>query len=260
MAFETLLVARDGGLTLVTLNRPKQLNAINRTMVRELDELAASLEVDGTARVVVFTGAGDRAFLAGADIGEFQGLTPIEALTFGQRIQRLYSRLEALPQMTIAAVNGFALGGGCELTQCCDLVLAADTARFGQPEINLGVIPGAGGTQRLARVVGMHRAKELNFLGEMIDAQEAHRIGLANRVVPADRLLDEARALAAKLMTKAPLTLRLLKEAMNEGYDLDLPKALAIEAKAWAVAFSTEDRAEGVAAFLEKRKPSFRGR
>ena len=133
-------------------------------------------------------------------------------------------------------------------------------ARFGQPEVNLGVIPGAGGTQRLARIVGMHRAKELNLLGEMIDAQEAHRIGLANRVVPADRLLAEARALADKLIAKAPLTLRLLKEAMNEGADLDLPKALAIEAKAWAVVYSTEDKSEGVAAFLEKRKPAFRGR
>lgn len=260
MTFETLLVERDGMLVTVTLNRPKQLNAINRTMVRELDELASALEADGGVRVVIFTGAGDRAFLAGADISEFQGLTPIEALGFSQRIQRLYSRIEALPQVTIAAVNGFALGGGCELTQCCDLVLAAERARFGQPEINLGVLPGAGGTQRLARLVGMHRAKELNLLGEMIDAQEAHRMGLVNRVVPADGLMAEARALAERLLTKAPLTLRLIKEAMNEGYDLDLPKGLALEAKAWAVAFSTEDKGEGVAAFLEKRKPSFRGK
>jgi enoyl-CoA hydratase len=257
---DTLLVERDGGLVTVTLNRPKQLNAINRIMVRELDELAAALETDPDARVVVLTGAGDRAFLAGADIGEFQGLTPIEALSFSQRIQRLYSRIEALPQVTIAAVSGFALGGGCELIQCCDLVLAAETARFGQPEVNLGVTPAAGGTQRLARLVGMHRAKELNLLGEMIDAQEAHRIGLVNRVVPPGELMAAARALAAKLMTKAPITLRLIKEAMNEGYDLDLPKGLAIEAKAWAVAYSTEDKIEGVAAFLEKRKPTFRGR
>ena len=262
MAFETILVERerDGKLVLVTFNRPKQLNAINRAVVRELDELCASLEGDPLARVVLFTGAGERAFVAGADIGEFVGLTPVEALTFGQRIQRLFSRIEALPQVTIAAVNGFALGGGCELTQCCDLVLAAETARFGQPEVNLGVIPAAGGTQRLARVVGMHRAKELNLLGEMIDAGEAHRIGIANRVVPAAGLMTEARALADKLIAKAPITLRLIKEAMNEGYDLDLPKGLAIEAKAWAVVYSTEDKTEGVAAFLEKRKPAFRGR
>jgi len=264
MAFETLLVEREGAVVTVTLNRPKQLNAINRTMVRELDELAAGLETeppgDGGARVVIFTGAGDRAFLAGADISEFHGLTAIEALSFGQRIQRLYSRIEALPQVTIAAVNGFALGGGCELTQACDLVLAAEGARFGQPEVNLGVIPGAGGTQRLARLVGLHRAKELNFLGEMIDAPEAYRIGLVNRVVSADRLMAEARALAEKLLAKSPLTLRMIKEAMNEGYDLDLPKGLAVEAKAFALAFSTEDRAEGVAAFLGKRKPAFKGR
>jgi enoyl-CoA hydratase len=209
---------------------------------------------------VIVTGAGDRAFMAGADITEFQGLTPVDSLAFDQRIQRLFSRLEALPQVTIAAVNGFALGGGCELTLCCDLVVAAESARFGQPEVNLGVIPGAGGTQRLARIVGMHRAKELNLLGEMIDAREAHRIGIANRVVPADQLVAEARALADKLLAKAPLTLRLIKDAMNDGYDLDLPKGLALEAKSWAVVFSTEDRAEGVSAFLEKRKPTFKGK
>jgi enoyl-CoA hydratase len=264
MAFETLLVEHDGGLATVTLNRPRQLNALNGTMVRELDELAARFEAGfhdaRSPRVVIVTGAGDRAFMAGADITEFQGLTPVDSLTFDQRIQRLYARLEALPQITIAAVNGFALGGGCELTQCCDLVVAAESARFGQPEVNLGVIPGAGGTQRLARIVGMHRAKELNLLGEMIDAQESYRIGLVNRVVPAARLMVEARALADKLLAKAPLTLRLIKEAMNEGYDLDLPKGLALEAKSWAVVFSTEDRAEGVSAFLEKRKPVFKGK
>jgi len=260
MAFETLLVTREGGIVTVTVNRPKQLNAINLTVMRELDEVAAGLEDDADARVVIFTGAGDRAFLAGADISGFQGLTPITALTFGQKIQRLYSRIEALPQVTIAAVNGFALGGGCELTLCCDLVLAAETARFGQPEINLGLIPGAGGTQRLPRLVGLHRAKEIDFLGEMIDAQEAYRIGLANRVVPADRLMAEARALAEKILARPAVALRMIKEAMNEGYDLDLPKGLAIEAKAWAVAFASEDRAEGVAAFLEKRKPAFKGR
>jgi enoyl-CoA hydratase len=259
MVFETLQVDREGPVVAVTLNRAKQLNAINRVMVRELDELATELEGDHTARVVIVTGAGDRAFLAGADITEFQGPTPVQALAFSQRIQRLYSRIEALPQVTLAAVNGFALGGGCELTLCCDLVLASETARFGQPEINLGVIPGAGGTQRLARLVGLHRAKEICYLGEMIDAAEAYRIGLVNRVVPADRLLAEARALAEKLAARAPVALRMIKEAMNDGYDLDLPKGLALEAKAWAVAFSTADKREGVAAFLEKRKPAFTG-
>jgi enoyl-CoA hydratase len=257
---DTLIVDRDGGLVTVTLNRPAQLNAINRAMSRELDEVVASLEHDPAARVVLLTGAGPKAFMAGADISEFQGLTPVEALTFGQRIQRLYSRIEHLHQVTIAAVNGFALGGGCELTQCCDLVLASEAARFAQPEVNLGVIPGAGGTQRLARLLGLRRAKEINLLGEMVDAAEAYRVGLVNRVVPADRLLPEARALADKLLARAPVALRMIKEAMNEGYDLDLPKGLAIEAKAWAVAFSTDDAREGVAAFLEKRKARFQGR
>jgi len=259
MGHETLFVERAGAILTVTLNRPKQLNAINRVMAQELDDLARSLEADRAVHVVIITGAGDRAFLAGADITEFQEPTPVQAFEFSQRIQRLYSRIEALPQVTIAAVNGFALGGGCELTQCCDLVLASETARFGQPEINLGVIPGAGGTQRLARLVGLHRAKELNYLGEAIDAAEAHRIGLVNRVVAPDRLLPEARALAEKLAVKAPVALRMIKEAMNDGFDLDLPKGLALEAKAWAVAFSTNDKREGVAAFLEKRQPVFRG-
>jgi enoyl-CoA hydratase len=260
MTHETLIVTRDGAVVTVTLNRPKQLNAINQRMVGELGEVTLGLAADGEARVVIFTGAGERAFVAGADIAEFQGPSTVDALAFSQRIQGLYNRIEALPQITIAAVNGFALGGGCELSQACDLVIAAETARFGQPEINLGVIPGAGGTQRLARLLGLHRAKELNLLGEMIDAQEACRIGLVNRVVPADRLMAEARLVAEKLLGKPPVALRLAKEAMNEGYDLDLPKGLAIEAKAFAIAFSTEDKAEGVAAFLAKRQAAFKGR
>jgi len=207
MTFETLLVERDGMLVTVTLNRPKQLNAINRTMVRELDDLAAGLETDAAARVVIFTGAGDRAFLAGADVGEFQGLSPIEALGLSQRFQRLYSRIEALPQVTIAAVNGFALGGGCELTQCCDLVVAAETARFGQPEINLGIIPGFGGTQRLPRLVGEGKALEMNLTGDAISAAEAHRVGLVHTVVPDHELFDTALGWGRKLAGQAPLAI-----------------------------------------------------
>jgi len=257
---DTLIVDRDGGLVTVTLNRPAQLNAINRAMSRELDEVVTSLEHDPAARVVLLTGAGSKAFMAGADISEFQGVTPVEALDAAVEALDPLAEGQGLHQVTIAAVNGFALGGGCELTQCCDQVLASEAARFGQPEINLGVIPGAGGTQRLARLLGLRRAKEMNLLGETVDAVEAHRIGLVNRVVPPDRLLAEARAVADKLLARAPVALRMIKEAMNEGYDLDLPKGLAIEAKAWAVAFSTDDAREGVAAFLEKRKARFQGR
>lgn len=260
MAFNTLLVERSDGIATVTLNRPKALNAINREMTRELAQVAEECERDPAVRVVIITGAGDRAFLAGADISEFQGVTPLEALGFSQRIQALYTRIERLPQPTIAAVNGFALGGGCELTQVCDLVIASETARFGQPEVNLGILPGAGGTQRLARLVGRHRAKEICLTGDMLDAHEAYRIGLVNRVVPPDRLMAEARAVAERLREKSAATLRLIKEAIDEGYDLALEAGLAVEAKAWAIAFATEDRTEGVAAFLEKRKANFKGR
>jgi len=260
MAFNTLLVERANGIATVTLNRPKALNAINQEMTRELAQLVAELERDPAVRVVIITGAGDRAFMAGADITEFQALSAVEALGFSQRIQALYTRIERLPQPTLAAVNGFALGGGCELTQVCDLVIAAEPARFGQPEVNLGVLPGAGGTQRLARLVGRHRAKEICLTGEMLDAHEAYRIGLVNRVVPPDQLMAEARALAEKLREKSAVTLRLIKEAIDEGHDLALEAGLAVEAKAWAIAFATEDHAEGVRAFLEKRRAQFKGR
>lgn len=260
MAFNTLLVERADGIATVTLNRPKALNAINQEMTRELGQVVEELERDPAVRVVIITGAGDRAFMAGADITEFQALSAVEALGFSQRIQALYTRIERLPQPTLAAVNGFALGGGCELTQVCDLVIAAETARFGQPEVNLGVLPGAGGTQRLARLVGRHRAKEICLTGEMLDAHEAYRIGLVNRVVPPDQLMAEARALAEKLREKSAVTLRLIKEAIDEGHDLALEAGLAVEAKAWAIAFATEDHAEGVRAFLEKRRAQFKGR
>ena len=264
MAFETLLVEEEGGLAIVTLNRPRQLNALNRAMVRELDELAARFEAGfhdaRSPRVVIFTGAGDRAFMAGADITEFQGLTPMESLTFDQRIQRLFSRLEALPQITIAAINGFALGGGCELTQCCDLVVAAESARFGQPEVNLGVIPGAGGTQRLARIVGMHRAKELNLLGEMIDAQEAHRIGIVNRVVPAARLMAEARALADKLLAKAPLDAPPHQGRDERGLRSRPAQGPGPRGEELGGRLLDGGQVEGVSAFLEKRKPAFKGK
>lgn len=259
MPWNTLLVERTNGIVTVTFNRPGVLNARNQEMVRELFELVEGLEHDPVARVVIFTGTG-RAFMAGADITEFSSLTPVEALAFSKRNHALYGRIERLPQPTIAAVNGFALGGGCELTQACDLVIAAENARFGQPEVNLGIIPGAGGTQRLARLVGRHRAKEICLTGEMLDAHEAYRIGLVNRVVPPERLLSEARAVAGKLMAKSRVTLGLIKQAIDEGYDLALEAGLALEAKALAVAFATEDWREGVAAFLEKRPAVFQGR
>jgi enoyl-CoA hydratase len=256
----TLLVQRTDGIATVSFNRPNVLNAMSPEMASELSQLIEEFERDGTVRVVIFTGAGDRAFVAGADVKAFPALTPLEALEASRRFQALFTRIERLPQPTIAAVNGFAFGAGCELTHACDFVVASENARLSQPEVNLGIIPGAGGTQRLARLVGLRRAKEICMTGEMLDAQEAYRLGLVNRVVPHDRLMLEARALAEKLMGKSPVTLRLLKQAINEGYGLPLEAGLAVEAKAWAIAFATEDRTEGVAAFLEKRQAAFKGR
>jgi enoyl-CoA hydratase len=253
-------VERADGIATVTFNRPRVLNAMNQEMAGELGQVAEEFERDSAVRVVIFTGAGDRAFMAGADVSEFPALTPLAALGRSERLQALYTRVERLPQPVIGAVNGFAFGAGCELIQACDIAIASETARLGQPEVNLGIIPGAGGTQRLARLVGLHRAKEICLTGDAMDAQEAYRIGIINRVVPPDRLMPEARALAEKLVAKSPVTLRLIKQAMTEGYGLTLEAALSVEAKTWAIAFSTADRTEGVEAFLEKRKPAFKGR
>lgn len=260
MGFTTIELAVGDGIATITLNRPKALNALNRQMVAELDQAIDQVERGEGVRVVVLTGAGDKAFAAGADINEFKGMGTREALPFSQDIQRIWRRLERLPMPTIAAVNGYALGGGCELMMACDIAYAADTARIGQPEINLGVMPGAGGTQRLPRLVGKQRAKELLLTGDMIDAQEAYRLGLVNKVVPLAELMAEVRKLCEKLKGKPAVALRMIKEAVEQGYDQDLVTALDIEAKAWALCFATEDKEEGVAAFLEKRKPAFRGR
>ena len=260
MPLNTLLAERADGIATVTFNRPRMLNAMNQEMASELAQVVEEFERDAAVRVVIFTGAGDRAFMAGADVSEFPRLTPVGALRLSQQLQALYTRIERSPQPVIAAVNGFAFGAGCELIQACDIAIASENARLGQPEVNLGIIPGAGGTQRLARLVGLHRAKEICLTGDPMDAQEAYRIGIVNRVVPPDRLMPEARAIAEKLVAKSPATLRLIKQAINEGYSVPLEAGLAVEAKAWAVAFATEDRTEGVAAFLEKRKAAFKGR
>lgn len=260
MPLNTLLAERADGIATVTFNRPRMLNAMNQEMASELAQVVEDVERDAAVRVVIFTGAGDRAFMAGADVSEFPRLTPVGALRLSQQLQALYTRIERSPQPVIAAVNGFAFGAGCELIQACDIAIASENARLGQPEVNLGIIPGAGGTQRLARLVGLHRAKEICLTGDPLDAQEAYRVGIVNRVVPPDRLMAEARAVAEKLAGKSPVTLRLIKQAINEGYSVPLETGLAVESKAWAVAFATEDRTEGVAAFLEKRTAAFKGR
>jgi enoyl-CoA hydratase len=259
MGFETIEVAYDGGVATVTLNRPKQLNALNQQLFRELDQVLDQVVKDPAVRVVVITGAGDRAFAAGADIREFEAMGPMQALEFSRNTQRVMRKLETLPKPTIAAVNGFALGGGCELMMACDIAYAADTAKMGQPEITLGIIPGAGGTQRLPRLVGKQKAKELALTGDMLTAGDAQQLGLVSKVVPAAELMGEVRKLCEKLLSKGAVALRMAKEAIELGSETDIAAGMEIEAKSWSVCFTTEDRAEGVKAFLEKRKPNFKG-
>lgn len=259
MGLQTLELRIEGSLATITLNRPKALNAINLMMIGELELAVRQIRDDPGVRVVVITGAGDKAFAAGADITEFKAMSPIDAWMFVQRLQRLFLEIERLPKPVIAAINGYALGGGCELMMACDIVYASDAAKIGQPEINLGIIPGAGGTQRLARLIGKQRAKELVLTGEMIGVREAWGLGLLNKVVPADQLMVEVRKLADKLATKGPLAVKAAKEAIEDGYDMALERALTHEAQLFALCFATEDKAEGVNAFLEKRPPKFRG-
>lgn len=260
MGFETIILNIERGVATITLNRPQQLNALNGRMFTELDEALDGVAADPMARILVITGAGDRAFAAGADIREFVGMGPIAALEFSRHAQGVFRKLETMRQPTIAGVNGFALGGGCELMTACDIVYAADTAKLGQPEITLGLIPGAGGTQRLSRLVGKQKAKELCMAGDMISADEALRIGLVCKVVPAAELMAEVQKLCQRILSKGDVALRMLKEAIEAGAQADLVTGLEIEAKCWSLCFTTEDHVEGVRAFLEKRTPNFRGR
>lgn len=260
MAYENLLVERDDAVLVITINRPKVLNALNAGTLAELGEAIAGAESDDAVRAIVLTGAGDKSFVAGADITELAVLTPVGGREHAHRGQALLVRIERLGKPVIAAVNGFALGGGCELAMACTLRLAADTARFGQPEINLGLIPGYAGSQRLPRLVGAGRALEMLLTGNPIGAEEAHRIGLVNRVVPAAQLMDEARALARALAAKAPVAVRYILDAVRGGLDMSLAEAQEYEATLFGLVFATDDMREGTRAFLDKRKPGFTGR
>jgi len=259
MTYENLLLEVDGRIATVTVNRPKALNALNPATVREMKRAFEDLSTRTDAGVVLLTGAGEKAFIAGADLAEMKGFTPMQAFDFARLGQETLSLIERMPQTVIAVVNGFALGGGCEVAMACDLIVAADTAKFGQPEVTLGIIPGYGGTQRLPRLVGRNLAKELVLTGDMITAQRAAEIGLVNRVAPAGELMATARELASRILARGPLAVRLAKEAMTRGLDMDLPNACAFEAGLFSAGFSSADRVEGIAAFLEKRKPQFKG-
>ncbi|HVC20250.1 MAG TPA: enoyl-CoA hydratase-related protein [Vicinamibacterales bacterium] len=260
MTFDNLLVERDGGVAIVTINRPKVLNALNSQTIDELRQAMLGLRHDAAVRSVVLTGAGEKAFVAGADINELAVQTPTGGREHAMRGQHVLELVETLGKPVIAAINGYALGGGCELAMACTLRLAADTAKLGQPEINLGLIPGYAGTQRLARLVGRGRAMELVLTGRQIGAAEAQQIGLVHRVVPAASLMDEARALAAQLAASAPIALRYIIEAVNRGPEMAFADACVFEATLFGLVASTEDMREGTTAFLEKRKATFQGR
>jgi len=260
MAYENLLVERDDAVLIVTFNRPAVLNALN---AQTLDEFAAVIDDvrrDDAVRVVVVTGAGEKSFIAGADINELAVQTPVAGREHARRGQALFDRVERLGKPVIAAVNGFALGGGCELAMACTMRLASDAAKFGQPEINLGLLPGYAGSQRLPRLVGRGRALELLLTGAMISADEAYRIGLVNRVVPAAKLMEEARTLARTISTKPPVAVRYILEAVASGLDMSFADAQDYEATLFGLVATTEDMREGTRAFLEKRKPTFHGR
>jgi enoyl-CoA hydratase len=254
-----VVVERDEArrVALLRFNRPKQLNALNGQVMDQLCSALEALDRDEAIRVVVVTG-NERAFAAGADIGEMATASPIDMLRTNRIAQ--WDRVRRIGKPVIAAVAGWCLGGGCELAMALDLIVAAESARFGQPEINLGVIPGAGGTQRLTRAIGKSAAMEMILTGEPIDAREAHRLGLVARVVPNELLVEDALALAAKIATKSPLALRLAKEAVNAAYEMSLTDALAHERRLFYLLFASEDQKEGMAAFLEKREPDFKGR
>lgn len=258
MAYETLLLRTQDGIGVITVNRPDVRNAMNRQVMEELRDVLDRFREDAEVRAVVFTGAGEKAFVAGADIGELRGRTMLDGLA--AKMQRLYDEIESLEKPTIAAVNGYAFGGGCELAMACDIRIAAQNARFGLPETSLSIIPAAGGTQRLARLVGKGRAVEMILTGRPVDAEEALHIGLVSRVVPQEDLIDAVREIAGQILSKGPLAVRLAKLAVQAGFETDQRTGQIIERLAQTVLYTSEDKREGTSAFVEKRTPKFKGR
>jgi enoyl-CoA hydratase len=260
MQRENLLLEISEGIATVTINRPSAMNAMTIATLGELEAVVTEIAGNQDIRAAILTGAGGKAFVAGADIAVMRDMTPTQARALALQAHRTYAAIERSPKPFIAAVNGYALGGGCELAMACDIRLASENAKFGQPEINIGSLPGVGGTQRLPRLVGKGRALEIILTGDMIDAREALRIGLVNRVVPQGELLGEARQLAGKIAAKGLVALKLCKEAVGNGLEMDLARACAYEAELFGYSFSTADQKEGMGAFLEKRPPVFRDR
>jgi len=259
MEYTNLILDKNGAVAILTINRPKALNALNADTLTELSTALDELESDSSIRVIILTGSGEKAFVAGADIAQMKDFNALEGRQFAQLGQTTFRKLELLAQPVIAAVNGFALGGGCELAMACDIRLASETAKFGQPEVTLGLTAGFGGTQRLPRLVGTGLASELLFSGDMIDAQEAYRIGLVNHVYPLESLREEALKLANRIAGRAPAAVQLSKNAIQRGKNMDIDSAQAYEAQVFGLTCSTLDQKEGCTAFLERRKPDFQG-
>lgn len=260
MAYQNLLLEIENRIAVLTINRPKALNALNPPTLKELNQAISELQGHPDVKVIILTGAGEKAFVAGGDISVMQPLAPLEARQVARQAQQLFNDIEYGAKVVIGAINGYALGGGCELAMSCDIRIASDNAKFGQPEINLGIIPGWAGTQRLPRLVGKGKAKELMFTGDMIDAAEAVRLGLANRVVPQAELLETAKQMAEKIASKPQVAIRLIKEAVDNGLEMESRKAFAYEAELFGLCFATEDQKEGMAAFLEKRQAQWKNR
>jgi len=259
MTFENLLIERDDAVAVVTFNRPKVLNALNTHTLTELSGAIEALKADAAVRAIILTGSGEKSFVAGADINELAVQTPVEGKEHARRGQQVFDAIENLGKPVIAAINGFALGGGCELAMACTIRLAADTARFGQPEINLGIIPGYAGSQRLPRLVGKGIALEILLTGDMVSAQRAYEIGLVNRVVPAAELMAESKKLAHALASKAPIATRYILEAVHQGLDAPFAVGEFLEASLFGAIGSSSDMKEGTTAFLEKRKAVWQG-
>jgi len=261
MKFEFIKYAREpGDIGILTINRPKVLNALSWQALRELREFLENILPKESLKTLIYTGAGDKAFVAGADIAEMNKMNDQEFQEYVDFAHRVYELIENDPGPSIAAINGYALGGGCELALACDIRIASEKAKLGFPEVKLGIFPGWGGTQRVTRVLGLGKTKELVFTGEMIDSHEALRIGLVERVVPHDRVMDEARSLALTIAKNGPRAVRMSKTAINSGSEMDLQRALLLEKTLVSLCFDSEDRIEGMTAFLQKRKPNFNGK
>ncbi|MEM1994264.1 MAG: enoyl-CoA hydratase-related protein [Nitrososphaerales archaeon] len=260
MQLLNILYEKKNGVAWITINRPQVMNALDIETRKEMLTALLDADADEEVRAVVLTGAGDKAFSAGADLRIFRDMTPKEARRYVKLAKQVARTIETLSKPVIAVVKGYAFGGGLELALSCDMIVASEDAKFGQTEINVGLIPGVGGTQRLPRAVGIRKAKEMIYLGQMIDAQEAYRLGLVNRVVPRDKLDEVLNEILGLIMSKSPLILRLAKQAVNKSFETDLASGLDYESELFIYCFSTEDQKEGARAFLEKRKPEFKGR